>query len=305
MEHARPKAADAKYLTAAFHRSGLFKDVRVSDVAVETSKATILSRIMRLRLSYDGVATGAPASIILKTGLPERANAKWNSGRREVAFYNQIAAGMPAGLVPRCFEAVWEENTNEWHLLLEDLTDSHSIASNWPLPATFEQNKQIVAARARLHAAWWDDARLGVSIGTWLDPSDPQIQILAEEVARFEVRVGDRLASERRDFYRRLIDAAPHLNKRYHTHRNMTIVQGDAHIWNVFLPQSNGSDDLRIFDWDGWRVDVATDDLAYMMALHWFPDHRRRHEQLLLDHYHATLLAHGVNGYDRRALVDD
>jgi hypothetical protein len=160
---------------------------------VETWKATILSRIMRLRLSYDGVATGAPASIILKTGLPERANAKWNPDRREVAFYNQIAAGMPTGLVPRCFEAVWEENTNDWHLLLEDRTDSHSIASNWPLPATFEQNKQIVVARARLHAAWWDDSRLGASIGTWLDPSDPQIQTFAEEVARFEVRVGDRL----------------------------------------------------------------------------------------------------------------
>jgi hypothetical protein len=35
---------------------------------------------------------------------------------------------------------------------------------------------------------------------------------------------------------------------------------------------SRGSDDVRIFDWDVWRIDVATDDLAYMMALHWFPD---------------------------------
>ena len=64
-------------------------------------------------------------------------------------------------------------------------------------------------------------------------------------------------------------------------------------------------DDVRLFDWEGWRVDVATDDLAYMMALHWFPDHRRRHERDLLDCYHAELLAHGVSGYDRRALDDD
>jgi hypothetical protein len=50
---------------------------------------------------------------------------------------------------------------------------------------------------------------------------------------------------------------------------------------------------------------VATDDLAYMMALHWFPDHRRRFERHLLDHYHTALIAHGVTGYDRRALDDD
>jgi hypothetical protein len=42
-----------------------------------------------------------------------------------------------------------------------------------------------------------------------------------------------------------------------------------------------------------------------MMALHWYPDHRRRVERPLLDHYHAEIVAHGVTGYDRRALDDD
>jgi hypothetical protein len=87
---------------------------------VQSSKATILSRIVRLRLSYDGAAQETPASLILKTGLPERAGAHWNSGRKEVAFYTQIATAMSARLVPRCFDAVWREDTNDWHLLLED-----------------------------------------------------------------------------------------------------------------------------------------------------------------------------------------
>ena len=42
-----------------------------------------------------------------------------------------------------------------------------------------------------------------------------------------------------------------------------------------------------------------------MMAPHWLPDHRRRYERALLDHYHTELLAHGVTGYDREALDDD
>src|SRR5262249_27236518 len=92
----------------------------------------------------------------------------------------------------------------------------------------------------------------------------------------------------------RLIAEGPRLNARSHSHRNMTILHGDAHVWNLFLPRDPASDDVRLFDWDAWRVDVATDDLAYMMALHWFPDRRRRHERALLDRYHAELVAHGV-----------
>ena len=298
-----PRAADCEHLTGALRRSGALGAGRVCNVVVESSRATILSRIIKLRLSYEGAAADEPRSLILKTGLPERADAKWNSGRHEVAFYTQVAAGMSARFAPRCFEGVW--NTNEWHLLLEDLTDSHFIATAWPLPPTMEDCKRIIAAWARFHAQWWDDPRLGVSIGTWLPADDSQLQHFAAEFARFADRVGDRLPPERRKLFERLIDAGPRLNKRYHSHRNATIVHGDAHIWNAFLPKPGEKGDVRIFDWDSWRVDMATDDLAYMMALHWYPDLRRSFERPLLDHYHAELVARGVNGYDRRALDDD
>ena len=149
---------------------------------MESSRATLLSRIIRLRLSYDGAANSAPRSVILKTCLPERADAKWNSGRREVAFYTQIAGAMTKSAVPRCFEAVWDADTNAGHLLLEDLTDSHFSLDDWPMP-TLAHSEQIIAARARFHAAWWDDPRLGVSIGTWLPADDRQLQVFAEKVA--------------------------------------------------------------------------------------------------------------------------
>ena len=41
------------------------------------------------------------------------------------------------------------------------------------------------------------------------------------------------------------------------------------------------------------------------MAMHWYPDRRRRMEKALLDRYHATLLAQGVSGYDRPTLDED
>jgi hypothetical protein len=119
-----PPAADAKHLTDALRRSGVLGDGRVRDVVVDSSRATILSRIIRLRLSYEGTAVGAPGSLILKTGLPDRAG--WSGGRHEVAFYAQVATTMSARLVPRCFEASWDADTNAWHLLLEDLTESRT-----------------------------------------------------------------------------------------------------------------------------------------------------------------------------------
>jgi len=300
-----PGAAGPEYLTEALRRCGVLGDGRVSGVVVESSRPTILSRIIRLRLSYEGAAGEAPGSIILKTGLPERSGAGWNAGRHEVAFYEQIGASMTGRLVPRCFDARWDADTNDWHLLLEDLTDSHVAIGNWPLPPCLEQSERIVAARARFHAEWWDDPRLGVSIGRWLPADDSPLQVFAEKLARFGERVGERLSADRRDLYRRLIDAGPRLNRRYRAHRNMTIIHGDAHVWNVFLPSTGAGDDIRLFDWDSWRIDVGTDDLAYMMALHWFPEQRHRQERHLLDRYHAALLAHGVAGYDRRALDDD
>jgi hypothetical protein len=300
-----PAAASADRLSEVLSRCGALKYGSVSDVVVDSSRATILSRITRLRLTYGAEAPGAPSSLILKTSLPERiGNPNWDAGRQEVAFYNDVAATMQVELVPRCFEAEWDSDTRAWHLLLEDLTDSHLIATTWPLPPSAEQCEKIVRARARFHALWWDDARLGTTVGTWLPADDRHLETFEAVVSRFFDRVGDLLPSHRRDLYRQLIDRGPELNKRCHSHRDMTIVQGDAHYWNCFLPK-DGGDDVRFFDWDCWRIDVGTDDLAYTIALHLYPDRRNILERSLLDLYHATITAHGVTGYDRRSLDAD
>jgi hypothetical protein len=45
--------------------------------------------------------------------------------------------------------------------------------------------------------------------------------------------------------------------------------------------------------------------LAYMMALYWYPERRRRFETALLDHYHKVLLENGVRNYSRVDLQED
>src|SRR5262245_50791020 len=130
-----PSAVGPDRLVEVLGRAGVLQHGRVSSVEVLHSRTTVLSRITRLRLSYEGSVSGDPGSLILKTGLPERVgNASWDAGRQEVAFYTDVAPSMSGVLVPRCFEATWDAETRTWHLLLEDLTDSHCIATVWPLP---------------------------------------------------------------------------------------------------------------------------------------------------------------------------
>jgi len=125
-----PPSLDAAYLTASLRSAGVLGDAGVAAVTVESARPTILSRVMRLRLAYDGDARDAPPTVFVKTGLPERAERGWSGAAHELAFYTQIAAAMPAPLTPRCFAAHGDEATKAWHLVLEDLSDTHRPVSD-------------------------------------------------------------------------------------------------------------------------------------------------------------------------------
>ena len=198
-------------------------------------------------------------------------------------------------------------DTKAWHLLLEDLTDLHVIATTVAIAADDGAMRahpvRAGAPPCRMvgRSPSW---RLRWERGSTPTPQTSSCKDWRTNSRIFADRLGDRLSRDRRDLYERFLGAAPGLLARYHSHRNLTVVHGDAHLWNNFLPR-DGGDDVRFFDWDSWRIGMASNDLAYMMATHWYPERRRRMERPLLDHYHAALVAHGVRGYDRHALDDD
>ena len=292
----------AERVTAALRRSTEAGAAVVREVAIESARDTILSRITRLRLEYAAPEPDAPPTLILKTAHPERLARGLTGGHQEVAFYQQVAGAMTQRLVPRCFDAQWDPETNDWYLLLEDLTETHMQPTTWPLPPSLAQCEQIIDARARFHAAWWDDSRLGTTAGTFRD--EAATDRMMQDLVRHFASIADALPQHRRAPYERLFADGNSLQQRYAGRRNLTIVHGDAHVWNCFMPR-DGGDDVRLFDWDAWRIGVASTDLAYMMAVHWYPDRRQRLERQLLDRYHAALLTEGVRGYDRQALDDD
>jgi thiamine kinase-like enzyme len=304
---ALPGAADAERLTEALRRSGAISRARVCNVVALTSLKKLRSHTFRLRIEYEGPSAGAPTSLILKAGHLDGAGRSTYANRREIAFYREVASAASAQLVPLCFEAVDATGITAWHLLLEDLTDTHFIATEWPLPPTLAQCETILRALARFHGAWWDSPHLGTSVGVWIDAEafDRSLRLFAEKFALFIDRFGELVTPERRGLYERLLDQAPRLLARYHSHCNLTIAHGDAHSWNFFLPMTGGHENVRLIDWEDWSIAGASDDLAYMMAMLWYPDRRHGLEKPLLDRYHAELLAQGVTGYDREMLTND
>ena len=299
---------DLRRMESALRREGLLDGATVRDVVVDSIRTTVLSQIARLRVEYAGEARGAPERFVLKTGHPDRLATGWNPAQHEIAFYTDIAAAEPGRFTPRCFDAFADAETKAWHLLLEDLSETHEVPGAWPLPLSLPACERIIAAHARRQASCWDASILDrfAPSTRWYDGAMVRAyqERLGAQVEKFANRLGDALPSERRDLFARLIEAAPRLFARYNSRRNLTIVQGDAHVWNCFFPRDGGAD-LRFFDWDSWRVDVGASDLAYMMAVHWYPDRRRRFEPHLLDHYHEALLGAGVRGYERASLDAD
>ena len=129
-----PPPLDADALTGILRRAGVLGAGRVAAIDVTGARPTVLSRVARLVLTYEGGASDAPPSLVLKTGLPGRAERGWDGAKHEVAFYALVAPALAGRLVPRCFDAHADEATTAWHLVLEDLTETHRRPSVWPLP---------------------------------------------------------------------------------------------------------------------------------------------------------------------------
>src|SRR5262245_40592946 len=158
---ALPAALNPSHLTDVLRRAGVLGDGQVTAVEAESSRDTLVSHIVRARLTYEGASDGPPHRLFLKTRRVGGPLTGVGLGGKEIDFYGRVAAAMPAGLVPRCFEAVLEGEAATWHLLLEDLLETHLVVAEWPLPPTVEQCERIVETWARFHAFWWDDPRLG------------------------------------------------------------------------------------------------------------------------------------------------
>jgi hypothetical protein len=122
------------------------------------------------------------------------------------------------------------------------------------------------------------------------------VQGIAAHLPAFIDAHGDTLTTEARHTYERVFGSSLQPWMRLTDPRALTVTHGDAHTWNFLFPRS-GEGAAFLIDWQLWHLDLGARDLAFFMALHWYPSRRRELEVPLIRYYHEALVTHGINNY--------
>src|SRR2546421_5766455 len=297
----RAEEATPEWLTEVLRRGGVLDRGRVVAVNLKSSRTLLVSDIFHLEVAYShDAAPAAPARLFLKISRPVfQPEAATDHSRKEVEFYTRVAPLMHDPPIPRCYDAAFSAEGRAAHLLLEDLSETHFQPPS-PLPPSELHCEQSVDCLARVHAHWWEHPRLGAGVGELLSESavESVARNAAEKFERFADFLGDRLSSDRRALYERVIACFPAPWERLSRRKGLTLTHGDAHTWNFLYPREGHAGRTVLIDWQLWHPHTGPRDLAFMMTLYWYPERRTRLEEKLLRRYHEGLLAGGVKGYD-------
>ncbi len=300
-----PHQVDPAWLTGVLARSGDLRTGHVVAVEVAAEVSTHATAA-RLFVRYSADATGRrPRSLFLKLVKQESAS---YFGRTEIDYYVKLIAPIVARPAPRCYHTGYDESTGRYHLLLDDLSETHH--PNWQHAPTEQRGTEAARALARLHAYWWDRAELTTDdrypspaiIQKYRGAIDGAIQPMFDYL-------GDRLAEETRDVL--LLVYSRHsarMAERAATGTQLTYIHGDPNPGNILSPNLPGQPtyivDRQLFDWS-LSIWLGVSDVAYMMVHWWDTETRRRLEQAVLGAYHDELLHQGVRGYSPEQLWQD
>ena len=164
-----PEQATPEWLTKVLRQGGQFPHGHVTDFRVSSTEPTSVWTLFHLQVRYSADAPpSAREHLILKlskrTGQHGDTRFYALASGKEVFFYTNIAATPAMANVPiiRCFHSAHSSEEQGSHVLVEDLSHTH-----WQPPLALPPHEplceQAVRCLASLHAAWWQDGRLGDS----------------------------------------------------------------------------------------------------------------------------------------------
>ena len=285
--------ADASFVTAALRSSGVITSATsVAEVEHVTigEGVGIVGQLARLQLRYDGPATAAPGTVILKipSQFPEnRAVADhFNFYEREGRFYQLLADKVPVR-TPQCYWNEIDVDRGEFGLLLEDLGDRTMISQVAGVPGA--RAASALRALARVHGTVWGSPVLDAL--DWMPRLDDPLMLAAGQqyrdawplfVERIEgalpeggLEVGGRVQQGFEDLLRTVAAEAP-----------TTICHGDFRCDNLMFDDrahpAHPDDEVAVLDWQISYRGPGVSDVAYFLCQSLTVDERRAHERDLV-----------------------
>ena len=281
-------------LTKILEKAGHLSNGEVSSVELVHSRSEIQSTVTRLKIKYSHMDKNyLPERFLLKTVNPDF----YETTEKEVDFYNLASKSKLQLPLASCYGAEKNYEEKQYFILLEDLSDTH-FQSKWPLPPQQEQCTDAIAAIASVHAYWWNHPDLrkppfSIPSESWVRDWIKYAEI---QYSKFVDFLGDRLSAKRkktyelvlRELYRIMLSSLS-------SSKQLTLIHGDSHLHNYLYPRDRKRHPCIIIDWQSWLVGIGAFDLAYMIALHWFPERRQRMELPMLKLYLEEIHKHGIN----------
>ncbi len=292
----RDSSLTATILSRSLRRWGTLPCGAIADVRVELEIKTTISKLVFLTATYSPDApANLPRHMVVKSSL--NAPTILDDSSVEVQFYRRLAPVLGTPPLVRCLAAIEDGDGDPSTVVLEDLRATHNHPA-WPLPPSRTQCESALDALARVHAQWWEAPTLGHRIGHLHTPESltSMVQGIAAHLPAFIDAVGDALTADARHIYERVFGSSLQPWMRLTDPRALTVTHGDAHTWNFLFPRS-GEGAAFLIDWQLWHLDLGARDVAFFMALHWYPSRRRELEVPLIRYYHEGLLAHGIDNY--------
>ncbi len=296
------------WLTTALRSAGALDGGSVTDFAAEVigQGVGIMGLLHRLRPTYEG--GDGPETVILKSPVDDEGTRfvarTFMFYGKEVAYYRTAAAGSPLA-TPRCFFAAHDPDSDDFVLLLEDLSDARVVSQLDGCPLDLAE--AAIRALARHHAAHWespafDDHLAWVPYG-W-DPPMPQgVQHgVATAWEPFLAGFGEHLDDDIRAIGERFPMAAEEMMA--FRSGPTTLCHGDYRLDNLFFRPGADGPEVTVIDWQICVRTAGAYDVGYFISQSLTIEDRRAHEQHLLDLYRSCLAAEGID-YPADQLFED
>ena len=299
-----PQEATPEWLTAVLQDGGYLQTGRVTNVVHETG-SSVHAHNARLQLSYSNEAQGdCPSALFLKIspqGTP--------FGDSEVRYYTQIAPRIPQPPMPHCYHAHYDLVRQQYHLLLADVSNTHS--TNRAKTPTLAQAGKTVVAMARLHAAWWAQPDLP-EVGSWPETAviDRYVQSALEGIQPLLAETLEQISPEWVELIQLIAERhGDQMKVRAADTNMMTFIHGDPNPGNIFSPHNEVDGQALLIDHqpfpESLTIWLGVSDLAYMIVHWWEVERRRAWEQPLLRRYHQALQKLGITHYTFAQLWHD
>lgn len=297
----------AKWLTEVLSDSGALTGGSVEKFSVDTGHGNWSTNAI-LNVRYAEGSRGAmPHRLFLKI-----VNADLDDeffGPSEVEYYTRDYIDVQGTPLIRCYDAAYSGNMKHYHLLLDDLSQTHIEA--FDKSPTLGFGRALAEGLAALHACWWGAKRLAERGTPIHSPQHIQrfVDIAKPGVDHILKRFSHELEPHWPGAMRTLFAKHPQaIIERSKDERGFTIIHGDVGQNNVLVP-IDGDRPIYIIDRQPFNWSLTTwlgvYDLAYAIVLDWDVETRRRLEMPILKHYHDQLILRGIENYPWERLFDD